>query len=225
LKKSSYQPSQEDTTKKASMAPTKDSTLPAVMEGSVPMVSKRVTRVKNNLFLLAFCQGPVWNTPNDADDADDDDDSIIVPVNTKQERTRSPIPLFKKCTSSSLTSEEEEEDVSGQRQQGDHKSWIPNLFSQNGDDNDSTLMNSTFAGSNTDDEDDVGDMPAIQEELVYQAQQLGKSLSHIILETTSVSQRRSHHPEEQVVPIIVYQQPDSMWEMNPTTIQPDDCSS
>jgi hypothetical protein len=224
LKKSSYQPNNDAATNQSTLA-----------SENVPIVSTLSTERKalNNAFPLALCRGPMWkgspNNDNDDDDEEEDDDNdscILIPVNSKLERTRSPHPLFKKRGVKSLASEEEDEEESEQRQMTVDKSWMHYLFSQNGDDNDndSMLMDTTFEGSNVDDDDEVGDLPAMTDELVYEAQQLGRSLSQMF-ETTRAFKGGSLHQEEHIIPIIVYQQPESVLEMSPTKIQSDDCSS
>ncbi|KAG7375052.1 hypothetical protein IV203_014147 [Nitzschia inconspicua] len=191
--------------------------------------------------LLPLCEGPYKNCskhdPN-TDDDNDDDSFISIPVNTRLERTRSPLPLFKRQPMiDSFSSQDEEED--GTRYTADSidpKSWLHYIFprkeQENGGDGggsespvadssfeeDGTHIDSCGNGSDAVDDDDLDDL----DELLYQAQQLGRSLSHLF-ETTQKGKQQNSSNHQIVIPIIVHQQPDILLNsMNATKIQSDD---
>ncbi|KAG7348746.1 hypothetical protein IV203_011343 [Nitzschia inconspicua] len=200
--------------------------------------------------LLPLCEGPYKNcqryVPNNTDDDNDDESFISIPVNTRLERTRSPLPRFKRQPMiDSFSSQDEEED--GIRSTGDSthpKSWLHFMLlrkkKENGGDvsespaadssfeEDGTHIDSCGNGSDVVDDDDlddldeVGDISAMKDELLYQAQQLGRSLSHLF-ETTQKGKQQNSCNRQIVIPIIVHQQPDILLNsMNATKIQSND---
>lgn len=234
LKKPYNKPSQDMT------AAQKENPLTTVVEEAGPQpkrsASGTVRRAKCSAVPVGLCTGPyhMKKCNPDLDDDDDDDSSILVPANTRLERTRSPVPHFKKR--GSFTSDEDEDDnaLNPLGEASGTNSWMYTWFQQKKDDEggeslvmDTSLEEDETLGTNSVDEDEedlddvAADMPAMRDELVYQAQQLGRSLSHLF-ENASTTSKGNQVQEDPVIPIIVYQQPDSAWKMNATRIQPED---